>query len=65
MPSWASVALPRSVYVAPTVNVSPAAGEEIVAVGAVLPELIWTVTGAETAPLGSRTRSVAVQLPAA
>ena len=52
-------------YAAPTVNSSVALGDVIVTVGAVLPELMATVAAAEIAPAESRTRSVAVQLPAA
>jgi hypothetical protein len=64
-PSSASVAVARSTYAPPTVNWSPAAGEVIDAVGAVLPARMVTVAGRETAPAGSRTRSVAVYVPAA
>ena len=40
VPSWASVAEPLSRNVSPTAKVAPAVGEEMVATGAVFPELI-------------------------
>ena len=56
---WASVAVPVTVMVSPTLNV---AGDAIDTVGGVFtaPELMATVTGADRAPGGSITTSEAV-----